>query len=259
MTHMVVWKHPTTVGRLFTRLTLAALATGALLLHVSGVQAADAESTCQKGRYTAAAKYAGCHQKALGRHFAGFKCFRFVGLQGQLSRCRVDYTNTWVKLQSRANGTGATCDNPRFQDNSDGTLTDRLTGLQWEQKTDDDSVHDMDNVYTWTEGLTVADGTAYASFLATLNGAGCFAGHCDWRLPTISELQTILPEPYPCTTSPCIDQILFGPTAAVGSWSSTTYLNNPSEAWGVTFQTGNALNTSKDALFYFVRAVRGGL
>jgi hypothetical protein len=40
----------------------------------------------------------------------------------------------------------------RFVDNGDGTVTDTRTGLMWEQKTDDGSIHDKDNVYTWSTG-----------------------------------------------------------------------------------------------------------
>jgi len=111
----------------------------------------------------------------------------------------------------------------RFVDNGDGTVTDNQTGLEWEKKTDDSTVHDKDNRYTWTSSGTDPDGTAFTDFLGELNdcesmdGAtitGGFAGHCDWRLPTIVELQTILLAPYPCGTSPCIDMTVFGPTVA---------------------------------------------
>ncbi len=69
------------------------------------------------------------------------------------------YTAAWAKLQATA--PGSTCDNARFHDNGDGTVTDRLTGLQWEQKKNDGSVHgektfrpvhDMDNLYSWSAG-----------------------------------------------------------------------------------------------------------
>lgn len=248
------------VTRLLVGLALIALVTtSAPLIQIGTAHAANPESTCQRGRYVALAKYLMCHQDALGRHFGGVRCFSAEGFEKKISKCRVLYTAAWAKLQATTSGTGATCDHPRFQDNGNGTVTDRLTGLQWEQKTNDASVHDAGNIYTWSAGHMAADGTAYTSFLATLNSAGCFANHCDWRLPALSELQTILKEPYPCTTSPCIDQSVFGPTTAVGNWAATTYVGNQLDAWGVSFQTGNVFFLSKDAAFYHVRAVRAGL
>lgn len=35
-----------------------------------------------------------------------------------------------------------------YSDNGDGTITDNNTGLQWEKKSDDDSIHDVDTTYT---------------------------------------------------------------------------------------------------------------
>jgi hypothetical protein len=49
--------------------------------------------------------------------------------------------------------------------NGDGTATDYDTGLQWEQKTDDGSVHDKDNTYSWSPTLGPPDGTAFTAFL----------------------------------------------------------------------------------------------
>jgi hypothetical protein len=250
---------PTVAVRFLSRLVLAVLITEVLPL---GTRAADAAATpeqaCQNGRYAAAAKYSACEQKAMGKFQASFDYTKF---NGTASKCRVKYTGTWAKLQAKASGTGASCDNSRFDTTTTlGTVIDRLTGLQWEQKTDDASVHDKDNLYSWTTLPfpmgTAADGTAYTNFLTTLTG---FAGQHDWRLPTRAELQTILSEPYPCTTSPCIDQGVFGPTVAAYYWSATTYsATAPSSAWVVDFGDGFVIFNEKDEI-WSVRAVRGGL
>ena len=157
------------------------------------------------------------------------------------------------------------CYASRFEDRG-LTVYDNQTGLEWEKKTDDNSIHDKDNAYTWTDGgdgdFTDPDGTAYTNFLATLNDcesdngvtiSGGFDDHCDWRLPGIDELKTIVD----CGFSPCIDPV-FGPTAASFYWSSTSIASGPTLAWFVDFLNGIVLLDSKP-FDYHVRAVRGGL
>jgi Protein of unknown function (DUF1566) len=143
------------------------------------------------------------------------------------------YDATYGKLQSKALASPGTetCDAARYVDNGDGTVTDNLTALQWEKKTDDTSVHDKENVYSWSTTGAAADGTAFTEFLATINGAG-FAGQHDWRLPTVAELLSITQPAYPkCTSAPCI-VATFGPTVSDSYWASTPYQPNPDFAWG---------------------------
>src|SRR5262249_34344563 len=143
----------------------------------------------------------------------------------------------------------------RYEDNGDGTVTDYDTGLQWEQKTDDSGIHDKDIALAWSSqpfpGGTFPDGPAFTVFLFVLNFAtsgdgttisGCFAGHCDWRLPANGELAGIVDTAAPgCTTcppdeaglcsdppstGPCIDQV-FGPTAVDRPYWTATTLDDP--------------------------------
>jgi hypothetical protein len=89
---------------------------------------------------------------------------------------------------------------------------------------------------------------------------GGFAGHCDWRVPTVVELQTIAdPTASGCGSgSPCIDPV-FGPTVADFYLSSTTVADIPgSNAWCVYFYVG-VLCENVESGTHYVRAVRGGL
>jgi len=252
----VVRSRPTRVTHLRSRLALATIVAGAVLVSANVTRAADAEQMCLRGRYAAAAKSASCQQKVLGKAVAG--TLADDKFQASISKCRVKYTDTWAKLRAKASGTGVLCDNERYDGTSaPATVIDRLTGLQWEQKTNDATVHDVGNTYGWSNGLSPADGPVFTSLLGTLNTFPCFAGHCDWRLPTIYELQTILLAPYPCAISPCIDDV-FGPTAAL-YWSDTTHAANPSIAWSVQFFNQGRVSFDAKNATYVARAVRGGL
>src|SRR5512143_1026840 len=145
---------------------------------------------------------------------------------------------------------------PRFVENRNGTVTDRKTGLVWEKKdnldgsTNPSDPHDADNLYSWSVGGSAPDGTMFTDFLFALNGgtspdgvatSGCFAGHCDWRVPTSEEVDGILDETLGACVGggagPCIESAL-GPTQADGYWSATTFARNATRAWLVDFSSG---------------------
>jgi hypothetical protein len=80
---------------------------------------------------------------------------------------------------------------------------------------------------------------------------GGFAGRCDWRIPTIAELQSIVSTP-PCL-GPCIDPI-FGSTRVL-YWSSTTSNSNADDGWLLDFSNAS-VGTDSKGFAAFVRAVR---
>ena len=170
----------------------------------------------------------------------------------------------------------------RYVDNGDGTISDTQTGLMWEKKLAADdvggnctnatqanrSIRCVNNTYQWSSTGTLNDGSLFTNFLAGMtlgtsaNGVtvtnNCLAGHCDWRIPNIAELRTILLAA--CPAGPggpdvCIDPI-FGPTQANFYWSSTTDQSFAGGAWSVIFNGSGVFGSTKDNVFY-VRAVRG--
>ena len=144
-----------------------------------------------------------------------------------------------------------------FTDNGNGTVTDNATGLMWEKLSDDGGIHDKDTAHTWPNAL--------AAKVATLNSA-VFAGYADWRLPNRFELETLLnlevvnPSTYSDFNAGCVGGctvLTCSCTSSDGYWSSTSYKDSPSSAWGVSFLTGDPFSFYKTAS-YPVRAVRGG-
>lgn len=121
--------------------------------------------------------------------------------------------------------------NPRygtndFQDNNDGTITDRSTGLMWARA-------DSGKGMNWPDAL---------AWVAEKN-AGKYLGHGDWRMPTIKELQSIVDYTRsPDTTGSAAIDPLFecSPVTNEGGqpdypfyWSDTTHLS--------TLGTGSAM------------------
>jgi len=143
---------------------------------------------------------------------------------------------------------------PRFTDNSDGTVTDRLTGLVWLQEWSCFSFFADDftgtNQRTWEAALAAADQLA-SGYCGLTDGS--VAGN--WRLPNIRELQSL------------IDYSQFNPTLPPGhpfihawstyTWSSTTHAYYTHRAWHVSFFSGEVIYSDKSSSCY-VRAVRRG-
>jgi len=125
-------------------------------------------------------------------------------------------------------------------------VQDNVTGLIWESKNDDNSIHDKDNTYNWNDAQGV--------FIATINSQN-FGGYSDWRLPTVKELSFLVDKD---RYDPSINTTYFPDTESLWYWSSTTNASYPYCAWGVDFNHGDVDYHYRSSNYYYVRAVRGG-
>lgn len=157
------------------------------------------------------------------------------------------------ELESSANF-GVAWPNPRFTDNSNGTVTDNLTGLIWlkdancfERETWSNAKGSANELKDGQCGLT--DGSKIG----------------DWHLPTVSELQSLIHYGF---TNPALpntagtDQWQEGePFTDVQEqyWSITSYSANKDSAFYVYFSSGDIDTYSKSSSYYkYVLPVRGG-
>ena len=142
---------------------------------------------------------------------------------------------------------------------------DNVTGLMWEVKTTS-GLRSQDHSYTWynsdpaTNGGsagTVSGGTCFASgrcdtakYVADVNAAGLCARN-DWRMPTRSELRSIVDLG---RTDTAIDTVWFPNTPASFFWSASAFAFDSGFAWSVD---GSASSDGKSSA-YQVRLVRAG-
>lgn len=116
-----------------------------------------------------------------------------------------------------------------FNDNGDGTITDNLTGLIWQQISFPDTL-------TWEEALTYAD---------TLT----LKGYSNWRLPNIKELQSINDE---SRINPSLNTTYFNTGGAKKYWSSTSLPNQTTKAWFLDTQFGITTYDTKTTKHYLI-------
>jgi len=135
--------------------------------------------------------------------------------------------------------TGCSIEN-RFIDNKDGTVLDRCTGLMWQKDTADannDQSSDVNDNIRWCQALDYCESLS-------------FAGHSDWRLPSLRELETTIDY----GRYPAMDPV-FG-VLDEEYWTST--FDDARYAWTIAPFTGYNLNTSDINDKLYARAVRSG-
>lgn len=138
-------------------------------------------------------------------------------------------------------------------------VKDNVTGLIWENKTDDGTIHDMDNKYTWYDPDnpipgTPGDGTDTKDYLDALNREH-FGGYSDWRLPHLNELASLVNHGIP-QPGPKIDAGFFPNIKRIFYWSATTLQGVSQYAKGIYFDDGDDVGHLKSDS-YNVLVVRG--
>jgi hypothetical protein len=131
----------------------------------------------------------------------------------------------------------------RFIDNGDGTVTDTCTGLMWQKDTADVNGSGSIEIESPGDVLNWQDALEYCERLS-------FAGHDDWRLPSLRELHSIIDYG---RCFPSIDPVF----SAVPHlyWSSTSAADTPDAHWRFEFGIGHNGGAGADDED-FVRAVR---
>ncbi|MEM7283893.1 MAG: DUF1566 domain-containing protein, partial [Pseudomonadota bacterium] len=125
-------------------------------------------------------------------------------------------------------------------------VKDNVTGLVWEVKTNDASIHNFSNIYKWG-GVTVLGsgyGTYHDDWDTLVNGSNAnnFCGFNDWRVPTRQELESLV---HFNETSPSIDSNYF-PNTSTSYWTASPSAANSVLAWYVNFIAGTSLTSSRD-------------
>jgi len=145
---------------------------------------------------------------------------------------------------------GVSWPNPRFTDNSDGTVTDNLTGLVWLKQANYISTGGGTGKTTWSDAVDFCK--ALASGTCGLSD-GSSAG--DWRLPNIKELQSLID--YSQSYPPLPSGHPFTSVQSYTYWSSTDHIAGPSYVWQVFMNFGYPGSQGK-SYFNYVWPIRDG-
>jgi hypothetical protein len=153
---------------------------------------------------------------------------------------------------------GVAWPNPRYTDNGNGTVTDRLTGLIWLK---DANCSIFNAPRTWSDAINIIVPQLEDGYCGLTDGSN----PGDWRLPNRFELESLLK--LSCT-GPAISDTVGNSCCALGDcpfnnvqgnryWSSTTNKVLTFFAWYIHLADGSVINEEKANTCY-VWPVRGG-
>ena len=133
----------------------------------------------------------------------------------------------------------------RFKDNGDGTITDLETKLMWKQT---DSFQDTSKWLNWYRSK---------EYLMKL-GVDKFAGHNDWRMPTLEEAESLYDEDHVIRDMDRMDIFIsstFSPGGGFTTWTSNELPHATAAIFYYRYGHANS-NHKEDITHDSVRAVR---
>lgn len=178
---------------------------------------------------------------------------------------------TWYTGEDGAAGMrhGVAWPVPRFTDNSDGTVTDNLTGLIWLKNANCGGAgRNWVTALADMESLNI-DGTMNGNECGDTSSSG--SHQTDWRLPNVREMASLLHYGYIGPAVPntagdgkCVTQSQTGSVCPfdniyIGSyWTSTRYSANKTQSWRILLNQGIIDIKDQANQGSRVWAVRGG-
>jgi hypothetical protein len=133
---------------------------------------------------------------------------------------------------------GVSWPSPRFRDNNDGTVTDKLTMLVWLKdasciKSQYPSYGDYFGYVNWQKSLDFIKGINDGTY------SKCGANYKDWRLPNRIELLSLYDFSNTKPSLPSGHPFLNVKTELdwIGYWTSTTIMDSTTYAWLIRFST----------------------
>ncbi len=151
-------------------------------------------------------------------------------------------------------------------------VKDNLTGLIWENKTDDGGLQDKDNTYSWFDnngsinggdegeqnlGICTGSECDTQDYVNVVNNQG-ICGAKDWRMPQIKELENLASLD---RFMPAIDTAYFPNTKEMQQenyWSATPDAEFSVRAWYLHSYNGLPKSNIEKAATHYVRLVRDG-
>lgn len=154
---------------------------------------------------------------------------------------------------------------PRFTDNGDESINDNLTGLIWTKdanlmKTRDPLFNPITTYDSAGIPTTVTqEGTTWQralDYVIKLNSEN-YLGHNDWRLPNINELASLVNQQELGNPAAWLSGMGFSNAQSGKYWSSSSNVELPKFAWGVSMAFGGIGNyNNKIDSYSFVWPVR---